>query len=206
MNVIKNKPLQSPPGLKSAVPFRDRNPWKSWSGLLSQTQDGDNAAYRQLLDEIGPFLLNFVRKRVFNPAIVEDVYQEVLITFHNARHTYDSSRPLGPWLFAVTRHSILTTLRNNRKFVEREISMIHLPDMAPEESDKGLEDELFTALKALPEINRRAVELLKIRGLSLKDAALELGITVAALKVRAHRGYVILRNRLMLSDTQHGEN
>jgi RNA polymerase sigma-70 factor (ECF subfamily) len=41
-----------------------------------------------------------------------------------------------------------------------------------------------------------AVELLKIKGMSLEDAANQLGITVGALKVRAHRGYKELRRIL----------
>ena len=61
---------------------------------------------------------------------------------------------------------------------------------------EGLDDQLHLALEALPEGNRRAVELLKIRGLTLEEAAKELGISVAALKVRAHRGYERMRKVL----------
>jgi RNA polymerase sigma-70 factor (ECF subfamily) len=163
---------------------------------MKKVQEGDAEAYRQFLDEIGPVLFNFVRRRVFNPEMVRDVYQEVLLTLHKARHTYEPSRPLGPWLFTVTRNSILDALGRNRKFVEREVPMEFLPEAGEMERDGSLDDGLYQALQALPEANREAVELLKLKGLSLEEAARKLGISVAALKVRAHRGYLQLRRLL----------
>lgn len=193
MSVLKPKPPKGPSQRKTLTAIQNQLQWDSWSRLMAKVQNGDLEAYRELLDEIGPLLFNFVRRRVFNPEMVEDVYQEVMLTFHKARHTYEPHRPLGPWLFAVARHSLLTALGKNRKFAEKEVPTEKLPDIASEETDRELEEELFMALEALPEINRRAVDLLKIRGYTLEDAAKELGITVAALKVRAHRGYVCLR-------------
>ena len=163
---------------------------------MKRVQEGDQEAYRQFLDEIGPVLFNFVRRRVFNPEMVRDVYQEVLLTLHKARHTYEPSRPLGPWLFTVTRNSILDALGKNRKFAEREVPMEVLPETGELERDGTLDDQLYQALQTLPEANRQAIELLKLKGLSLEEAAKKLGISVAAIKVRAHRGYRQLRELL----------
>jgi RNA polymerase sigma factor (sigma-70 family) len=171
--------------------------WESWSQLMAKIQEGDQEAYRQFLNEIGPLLYNYVRRRVFNPEMVPDVYQEVLLTLHKARFTYEPSRPLGPWLFTVARNSILDALGKNRKFVEREVPTEILPESSAIETDGSLGDELHQALKSLSPIHRDAVELLKLRGLSLEEAALELKISVAALKVRAHRGYEQLRKLLL---------
>jgi RNA polymerase sigma-70 factor, ECF subfamily len=170
--------------------------WESWAKLMVRVQQGELAAYDQLLNELGPVLLGYVRKRVFNPDIVQDVYQEVLLTFHKARHSYEPSRPFGPWLFTVARNSMLDALAKNRRFVEREIAVEELPETGTVEMDGSLGDELDQALKALPAFNREAIELLKLRGLSLEEAAAELKITVSALKVRAHRGYRQLRELL----------
>jgi RNA polymerase sigma factor (sigma-70 family) len=163
---------------------------------MVKVQQGDTAAYEQLLNELGPVLLGYVRKRVFNADMVPDVYQEVLLTFHKARHSYEPDRPFGPWLFTVARNSMLDALAKNRRFVEREIAMEELPETGTVELDGSLSDELDQALKALPPFNRQAIELLKLRGLSLEEAAVELKITVSALKVRAHRGYRQLREIL----------
>jgi RNA polymerase sigma-70 factor (ECF subfamily) len=175
----------------------DHLQWESWSQLMAKIQVGDQEAYRQFLNEIGPLLFNYVRRRVFNPEMVPDVYQEVLLTLHKARFTYEPSRPLGPWLFTVARNSILDALGKNRKFAEREVPTETLPESSASEMDGSLGDELHQALNSLSPIHRDAVELLKLRGLSLEEAALELKISVAALKVRAHRGYEQLRKLLV---------
>jgi RNA polymerase sigma factor (sigma-70 family) len=175
----------------------DHLQWESWSQLMAKIQEGDQEAYRQLLNEIGPLLFNYVRRRVFNPEMVPDVYQEVLLTLHKARFTYEPSRPLGPWLFTVARNSILDALGKNRKFAEREVPTETLPESSAAEMDGSLGDELHQALNSLSPIHREAVELLKLRGLSLEEAALELKISVSALKVRAHRGYEQLRKLLV---------
>jgi RNA polymerase sigma-70 factor (ECF subfamily) len=67
---------------------------------------------------------------------------------------------------------------------------------ALEAAEEGVDDRLHRALRSLPKDNRQAVELLKFKGMSLEAAAKKLGISTAALKVRAHRGYGLLRKFL----------
>ncbi len=177
-------------------PLPDNLQWESWSKLMALVQAGDQEAYRIFLNEIGPILYGFVRRRVFNQELVPDVYQEVLLTIHKARHTYDPSRPLGPWIFTVARNSLLDALGRNRKFAEREVPTETLPEKGGVQDEDGLDDQLYQALQSLPEGNRRAVELLKLKGFTLEEAARELGISVAAVKVRAHRGYEQMRKQL----------
>lgn len=191
--------MKSKPAAKKSSKSQPWNQeqWESWAQLMVKVQAGDTQAYEQLLNELGPVLLGYVRRRVFNPEIVPDVYQEVLLTFHKARHSYETNRPFGPWLFTVARNSMLDALAKNRRFVEREIPVEELPEKGSTEMDGSLGDDLDQALKALPELNRQAIELLKLRGLTLEEAARELNVSVAALKVRAHRGYRQLREALL---------
>jgi len=175
----------------------DKDQWQAWTGLMKQTQKGDREAYERLLVEISPLVLGFVRRRVFNPQYVEDVFQEVLLTFHKAKHTYRVELPFGPWFFAVIRNAIWDALQRNRKFAEHEVPVEEFHDAtALEAAEGGIDDRLHLALESLPEGNRRAVELLKFKGMSLQTTAKEMGISVAAVKVRAHRGYNLLRNFL----------
>ena len=194
---MRPKKDKSVPAARSAVDPWSQVQWDSWAVLMAKIQAGDEEAYRQFLNEIGPVLYNFVRRRVFNPDRVPDVYQEVLLTLHKARHTYEPSRPLGPWLFTVARNSVLDSLRKGRKYAEREVPSENLPETGKAEDDGSLDDQLYSALQSLPDLNRQAVELLKLRGLSLEEAAKQLGISVAAVKVRAHRGYEQLRKLLL---------
>ena len=62
--------------LRARNPNSSREPgqWESWSGLMGRVQSGDQGAYRLLLEEMGPLLYRFVRRRVFDPELVADVY------------------------------------------------------------------------------------------------------------------------------------
>jgi RNA polymerase sigma factor (sigma-70 family) len=205
MIFIEEKALASGRVSKSNPPSgfqseENRLQWESWQTLMGKTQQGDMLAYGRFLDEIGPLLLGYVRKRVYQQDLVLDAYQDVLLTLHKALPTYDPARPLGPWLFTVARNSILVSLGRRRRVTEREIPTEKLQDVAQSESNgdsESLTDELYRALRTLPKMNRQAVELLKIQGFSLEEASRKLGISVPALKVRAHRGYVYLRKSLM---------
>lgn len=175
----------------------DGGTWQAWAGLMKLTQEGDVEAYARLLSEISPLVFGYVRKRVFDPANVDDVYQDVLMTLHKARHTYQPDRELSPWLFAVMRNAVWTALGKTRKFSAREVRLEEFHEMtwvAPDPD--GLDDRLQHALSALSPEHRQAVEMLKLREMSVDQAARELGITKVALRVRAHRGYVQLRKIL----------
>jgi len=177
--------------------------WRAWTGLMRQVQDGDTEAYARLLSELSPMIFNYVRKRVFNPQYVEDVFQDVLLTFHKAKHTYQTSRPFSPWLFAIVRNAVWTSLHKNRKFAEKELLLEELPEKPWQGiEDEGLDDRLHLALESLSRENRQAVEMLKLKGMNVESAAKALGISKIALKVRAHRGYAQLRKLLIKKEEE----
>lgn len=172
--------------------------WQSWAQMMKKVQAGDEEAYRVLLNEIGPLLYGYVRRRVFQKSLVDDVYQDVLFTFHRARHSYMTDRPFAPWLFTLAHNAFLDAIGRNRKFAERELQVESLPEaQAPEREDGELGDELQRALDQLPETLRVPVEMLKLRGKSAEEGARELGISLSAFKVRAHRGYAKLKQILL---------
>jgi RNA polymerase sigma-70 factor (ECF subfamily) len=177
---------------------RIQNPlqWQSWSKLIAQIQAGNHDAYAQFLNEVGPIIYQYIRKRIFDSQQVGDIYQETLLKFHKAYHTYNPQQPLGPWLFAVVRNSMWDSLRKYKKQKEREFVLEIIPDTISVNKSFGWKEDLYEALCTLPKLNREAIELLKLEGLSLEEAAKILKISVAALKSRAHCGYILLRKML----------
>jgi RNA polymerase sigma-70 factor, ECF subfamily len=159
---------------------------------MKRLQDGDAESCRALLDDIGPMLTTILRRLVVNPNELEDVYQEMLLAFFQARHTYEPSRPLEPWLFAIARN---VAADHARRYWTR-ASVEQPTDNIPE---RGQETELRTnldladALSRLPEQQREAFSLLKLEGLSAEQAAERAGTSVGALRVRAHRAYKALK-------------
>jgi RNA polymerase sigma factor (sigma-70 family) len=171
--------------------------WRSWNQLIRKTREGDRDAYERLLVEISPLVQGYVKKRVFNAQYVEDVFQEVLLSFHKALHTYRTDLPFAPWFFAVIRNATWTALVKNKKFAEREVPTEDFSAVpAAEAAEDRVDDRLRLALESLPGIYRQAVEMLKFKGMRVEAAAKELGISKIALRVRAHRGYTLLRKSL----------
>ena len=162
---------------------------------MAEVQRGDRAAYRALLDDIGPFVQQFVRRRVGDAEDAKDVYQDILMAVHRARHTYEPGRPFEPWLFAIARR-VVGRRRGQRSLRDaRELTVRVLPEVAVE-GEGALKLELEQALRALSPDQREAFALLKLDGLSIERAAPRAGTTVGALKVRAHRAYRAFRRLL----------
>jgi RNA polymerase sigma-70 factor (ECF subfamily) len=172
----------------------------AWSALMARAQDGDGVAYRRLLEEITPYLRALAARHRPLSGEIEDAVQDILLTLHAIRHTYDPSRPFGPWLVTIARRRIVDRLRRRGRHAaeialgpEHETIAAVGPNLyALLSGRRGLRD----AIDRLPPGQRRAVLLLKLRGLSLKEAASESGMSIAALKVASHRGLKALRAML----------
>jgi len=160
--------------------------------LMERLQQGDPDACSALLDDIGPSLTNFLRRRVADPHELEDVYQEVFMAIFEARHTYEPSRPFEPWLFAIARNIAADYTRRRWSRAHWEELVAELPER-PADSSNAAAPELEAVLAKLPSDQRQAFSMLKLDGLSLEAAAARAGVSVGALKVRAHRAYKALK-------------
>ena len=160
--------------------------------LMARMQDGDNESCRTLLDDIGPMVMNFLRRRIADRTELEDVYQETLLAFFQARHTYEPGRPLEPWLFAIARNVAADHARRYWTRASVEQLTDKMPERAAAEESRS-DPSLEKAMARLPEQQRVAFAMLKLEGLSIEQAAARAGTTAGALRVRAHRAYKALR-------------
>lgn len=169
-----------------------------WGKLMAAAQDGDAHSYTRLLTELTPVLRRIVRRR-WTGSDGEDIVQEVLISLHGVRHTYDPERPFLPWLIAIVQYRVADAARKAaRRGVHEQPEWSFdrgLPDAAAEQPPEAPGDPqtLRRALADLPDGQRHAVQLLKLEELSLKEASARTGMTVGALKVAVHRGLKALR-------------
>ena len=167
------------------------------SELMVATQAGDEDAYRQLLHAVQPLLLRYVRRRISSPESAEDIAQDVLLTMHRVRQTYEPGRPFEPWFYTIARSRVIDHLRKRRRIGAHEIHAEVLPEIADDAVQPDWE-QFLELLDTLSPSQREAFTLLKIDGLSTQEAAERAGVSVTALKVRAHRAYNALR-KLMLA-------
>jgi len=177
------------------------HPHGDWSRLMAQSQKGDQSAYRLLLKSIAPYLKVLAIRHGLGPDEVEDAVQDALLTLHAIRHTYDPGRPFGPWLTAIARHRFADHARRRGRHRRRETALTEA-HVAFAAADANLQENtgdvrrLLGAISALPVGQRRAVELLRLRELSLKEASASSGQSEAALKVAVHRAIKTLRRLL----------
>jgi RNA polymerase sigma-70 factor, ECF subfamily len=172
-----------------------------WSILMARAQGGDRAAYRRLLDEITPYLRSLAVRSHRDPGDIEDTVQDVLLTVHSIRHTYDPARPFGPWLVAIARRRIVDRLRRQGRTRQHETPLAPehetLAATAANHPEARVDAvALRYAVERLPPGQREAITLMKLQQMSLRQAAAASGMSIAALKVATHRGLKSLRRLL----------
>ena len=193
---------------RKSAPSNTRPRDLDWSILMAHAQVGDRAAYRRLLEEIAPYVRSIAARSHRDRCDVEDTLQDVLLTVHAVRRTYDPTRPFGPWLVAIVNRRIVDRLRRQGRVSARETTLTdedHETFAAPQanlEEATSAAQILREAIGCLPPGQRQAVELLKLKELSLKEAAAVTGTSVAALKVASHRAIKHLRELLATANTR----
>lgn len=176
----------------------------AWAGLMARAQAGERDAYRALLLAVTPYIRAMAARALRERADVEDAVQDILITVHRIRHSYDPARPFRPWLAGVARHRLLDRLRAKGRRAVWEVvwEPVHetFAGDAANTEDRALDTPaLHAAIASLPAGQRRAIELTKLREMSLREASAVSGMTEGALKVAVHRG--LARLRILLGGT-----
>lgn len=189
------------PADATRIPSRDgrRSRDLDWSILMARAQDGDAEAYLRLLEEITPYLRSLARRWHKEQWDIEDTVQDILLTLHAIRNTYDPTRPFGPWLVGIANRRSIDRLRRNGRRSNRETPMTNAHEesaAAPNtETDVLAQQKLAQALEDLPTVQKTAVDLLKLREMTLKEASDVTGLSVAALKMATHRALQSLRDK-----------
>jgi len=172
--------------------------------LMRAAQGGDSTAYLRLLQELVPLLRRVVhqRRKFLQSSDVEDIVQNILLSLHSVRATYDPARPFLPWLLAIAHNRMADDSRRQMRRAANEVSVAEYPETFCDGSTNtglstyGDPEALRRAVSRLPQGQRRAIEMLKLREMSLKEAALASGMSVSALKVAVHRGMHSLRKAM----------
>lgn len=182
---------------------RARQDWGAW---MAAAQTGDQAAYQRLLRDLLPYLRIYARRHLRQADAAEDLVQEVLLTVHRIRHTYDPARPFLPWLSTIAKRRLVDSLRRRRIFPQAvedlglQLETFADPEANKEVAQRDQADVLRHAMAHLPEQQQRVIQLLKIEEKSLKEAATITGMSIASLKTTTHRAMKALRARLLGSE------
>lgn len=168
---------------------------------MQRYQAGDASAFHGVYRAISERIYGFLVRSTGDRATADDLMQEVFLKIHRARASYRPGSPVLPWAFAIARHAAVSRARSAGRRSRREETREDLSDApAPAEGEGAADDPRLDAVQAaideLPQAQREALLLLKVSGLSVKEAAEATGATAGAIKLRAHRAYEAIRARL----------
>jgi RNA polymerase sigma-70 factor (ECF subfamily) len=180
--------------------------------LISSLKQGDNGAYRQLVDRFGNQVFNVAISLLNNREDAEDVTQEVFTAIYHSIGRFRGDAALSTWIYRMTlsrtlehirtaqrkkRSGIMVRLFGGEKSVDMEAEHpFYHPGIQLENRERSA--ILFSAIKQLPENQKTAFILHKVEGLSQTEIAGIMEITVSAvesLMVRARQ-----RLKVLLSD------
>lgn len=156
----------------------------------------NNRAVRELEDKLRPF----VARRVRSDVDVDDVLQDVFLRVQRGLPSLRHGERFGPWVYRVTRSAVIDHMRAIARRGPPTEPATEVADEDDALDDRAAEQAvaahiaLFVSL--LPSPYREALTLTELEGLTQKEAAELVGISLSGMKSRVQRGRKLLRTAL----------
>lgn len=171
--------------------------------LIKASRKGDRAAFEELVRATYIDTYSLALRLTGNQEDARDVVQETYLRAWKGIKKFRGDAQFTTWLYRITANASYTLMGKKKR--QRAQPLDNVPEAMDEtfsaqpesmsEMSAGLA-ELGDALRELPLKLRMVVVLKDVYGMSHEDIAAELGISVAAAKVRLHRGRMQLRKIL----------
>jgi RNA polymerase sigma-70 factor, ECF subfamily len=170
--------------------------------LIARVQRGDQAAFAELYDAISPVVFGAVTRVLRDPAMSEEVAQEVFVELWTTASRFDRSRAgVTTWAVTIARRRAIDRVRKEQSQRNRISELAQRrPDVEALTDDtvvSSIEAERVSrALSELPTDQREIIELAFIEGLSHSAIAERLGLPLGTVKGRVRGGLQRLSGRL----------
>lgn len=177
--------------------------------LIRRAKNGDRLAQSEIVKTYEKMVYNLGLKLLGNEDAAEGVLQETFLKVLQALPNFQEKSQLSTWIYRIATNQALMRLRTKKRrqqtfekniededkdysnFV-RSLGKDPLGDLLNEE----LKQKMDIAIKHLPENYRTTFVLKDIEGLSLKEIAEMLNVSIPAVKSNLHRARIVLRNKL----------
>jgi RNA polymerase sigma-70 factor (ECF subfamily) len=172
---------------------------KSDEELMAAYLAGDEPAFDELFRRYAPQLLRMMRRQLPQPSDAAELVQQTFLQLHRSRRDFQPGRQLRPWLMTIAFNLKREHFRRRKRRPEGPLDFepAEPPGSRRDRLEKrGEAEQLRAALGGLPEGQRTVITMHWFDGLSFPEVAEVLGLSVSAVKVRAHRGYRALRRVL----------
>jgi RNA polymerase sigma-70 factor, ECF subfamily len=193
---------QVDPMIKPAERLEAPAPQSAADEAMERYADGDDEAFSLVYDALAPRLYRYASWRTGSPAAAEDVVQQTFLQIHGARDGFVHGAAVLPWAYAIARRLLIDASRRSGREELRgpeALERVECRGTAPADEALIFREEQVAARRAfdrLPLALREPFVLVKLEGLSVKEAAEVLGITPGMVKVRAYRAKQALEEDL----------
>ncbi len=177
-------------------PFLD----KTDEELMVLYQDGEYQAFECLYSRHSGRIYEYLRSKVQADA-AQDLLQVVFMKVHRSRSQYSSQYPVLPWLFTITRNTVVDFLKSSErklssKTVSDEALLNSLVENLPEPSQEAALFPLGELVHALPEPQRQAIELRYLKEWTFEKIAEEMKTSPQNIRQLVSRGIRKIRHNL----------
>lgn len=166
--------------------------------LMVRYRAGDRGAFNELFERYAPLLLRVMQYQLYRREDARDLVQQTFLQLHRSRADFRPDAKLRPWLLAIAfnlkRRHLGRVGRELAHTVEPEALANLTASYSPSDA-LDAEHEVRSALAALPPEQREVIVLHWLAGLPFAEVANLVGASLAAVKVRAHRGYAAIREQ-----------
>ncbi len=173
------------------------------AGLLQRYMEGDEAAFREIVRRYKNGLYAFLKQFLNQPDLVDDVFQETFLQLFASRKSFDTTRPLRPWLFTIAANKAKDALRKGQRTAAVPIGTIsESEDMSFDEMLNSLgsdttvpydevertetAERVGEVIANMPESLREILILAYFNRFSYKQMADTLSIPIGTVKSRLH--------------------
>jgi RNA polymerase sigma-70 factor, ECF subfamily len=178
------------------------------AALMVAFQQGDEAAFEQILDKYHKVIVNFIYKIVNNRAEAEELAQDVFLRIYRARNSYEPRARFSAWIYRIATNVGLKAAGRKRRapfgfgldtryeFTGKVEGRSREPDAEQKLVESEMGKVVRQIIRGLPKNEKIAIILRRYEGLSYKEIADVMNCTEPAVKTYIHRGKLRLRDRI----------
>ena len=142
-------------------------------------------------------LKGFVLKRVQSEEDAEDILQDVFAKIHDKINNLKDEGKLRSWIYQITRNAIIDYYRSRKPTVEFTDTIQKVEDETPSDVTAEISSCVKPMIDGLPDKYREAINLTDLKGLTQKELAENLGISLSGAKSRVQRARGKLKEELL---------
>lgn len=180
--------------------------------FIPDMTQAQNDSIREVVQENGKKLFDFIRNRVRGPEEAEDIFQDVMYELTNSYRVVQPIEKMAAWLYRVARNKITDRYRKKKTFLlddqlvshgddDEQLFLQDLIRSTTESPDKDfdqaiLQDAIEDALDELPAEQRNVFIKHELEGLSFREISEESGVSINTLLSRKRYAVIHLREKL----------